>query len=108
MTLTNTARNKLLVHLDLSEIINLNSPAAIPVRGESVGIRKGSAYANNSARPHNILDLVREKFRPLQNMIDIQLGKGNGAHRCIKARYVHGIDQTYDGTLRHCSRSNDR
>ena len=97
-------KRRLLVHLNLDEIVALNPPVGVegeqkrikpPYEGIQKEIRKGvlaqPSLARDPNRPQKVLAIVREKFQALAQDIEIRLGNGAGADRCIKARWAFGI-----------------
>ena len=81
------------VHLDLRELVTIERPALIGSRtsGRTYGITKGPKFNTDKLRPGRILVVVKSKYQGLSSEIQITLGSGRGANRCIKVRYVSGI-----------------
>jgi hypothetical protein len=81
------------VHLDLTELVAIERPALIGSRtsDRTFGITKGPKFNEDSLRPGRVLDLVKSLYQNLASEIQIALGTGRGANRCIKVRYVSGI-----------------
>jgi hypothetical protein len=82
------------IHLDLTELIELN---VVVEHGRSGLIKKGQAFATDSKRPQKVLEIVSGLFSPLGTAIHICLGSGAKSDRFLKAAFSWGMDPDIGG-----------
>jgi hypothetical protein len=84
---------KVVVHLDLEEIVSIEHPVMLGSRNSNrtFGISgKGEVYDSDKLRPTRVLGRVAAKYKALADLVEIKLGKGKGASRLLKASYAVG------------------
>ena len=84
----------LIVHLDLSELAELNT---VLEHARSGMIARGAAFDKNPKRVQKILALVQGLFKPLGASVQIKLGNGTGSQRFLMAAFAWGHDPDVGG-----------
>ena len=87
---------RLMIHLDLKELIEIDDPREGRTRDPNTGTKmpvlfKGKVIKKDPNRPQAVLALVRKKFQALQDLVQIELGTGTGSDRFLKARFGYPL-----------------
>ena len=84
----------LVIHLDLSEFLNLETVLEHAASGI---IARGEVFSKDPSRDTKILKVVVDLLQPLAALVTIKLGDGTGSNRFLKGAFAWGSDPEIGG-----------